>query len=113
MLGAVRKVLADGLSTVDVVCWKDRRGTTKTFGDLDVLESFDIYKDFLALHSASECDMEAFNDVCRYIQSVVYLYKRFVDKGEDTVSNMDCRKITNSSIMVTKSMNALLISCRA
>ena len=113
VLGAVGNVFADGLSTVDVVCWKDRRGITKKFTDLDVLESFDIYKDLLALHSARECDMEAFSDACRHIQSVVYLYKRFLDKGEDEASMMDCRKITNYSIMATKSMNALLISCRA
>ncbi|CAN0402540.1 unnamed protein product [Ectocarpus sp. 12 AP-2014] len=112
VLGAVGNVFTDGLSTVDVVCWQDRRGTTMKFADLDVLESFDIYKDLLALHSARECDMEAFNDACRHIQSVVYLYKRFLDRGEDTVSIMDCRKITNYSIMATKSMNALLISCR-
>ncbi|CBN80347.1 EsV-1-43 [Ectocarpus siliculosus] len=113
VLGAVGNVFADGLSTIDVVYWKDRRGTTKKFADIDVLESFDIYKDLLALHSARECDMEAFNDACRHIQSVVYLYKRFVDRGEDSVSMMDSRKITNYSIMATKSMNALLISCRA
>lgn len=113
VLGAVGNVFSDGLSTVDVVTWKGRHGTIKTFSDLDVLESFDIYKDLLAIHSARECDMEAFNDACRHIQSVIYLYKRFLDKGEEAASFMDSRKITNYSIMATKSMNALLISCRA
>lgn len=113
VLGAVGNVFSDGLSTVDMVTWKNRRGDTKTFSDLDVLESFDIYKDLLALHNAKECDTEAFNDACRHIQSVIYLYKRFLDKGDASVSIMDTRKITNYSIMATKSMNALLISCRA
>lgn len=113
VLGAVGNVFSDGLSTVDMVTWKNRQGDTKTFTDLDVLESFDIYKDLLALYHAKECDTEAFNDACRHIQSVIYLYKRFLDKGDASVSIMDTRKITNYSIMATKSMNALLISCRA
>ncbi|CAM9100976.1 unnamed protein product [Ectocarpus sp. 12 AP-2014] len=112
-LGAVGNVFSDGLSTVDVVTWTDRRGSKKKFSDLNVLESFDIYKDLLALHNARDCDTEAFNDACRHIQSVVYLYKRFLDKGECAVSMMESRKITNYSIMATKSMIALLISCRA
>jgi hypothetical protein len=112
VLGAVGKVFSDGLSTVDVVTWKDSRGQTKKFSDLDVLESFDIYKDLVDLNNARLCDTEAFNDACRHIQSVVYLYKRFLDNGEQA-SIMDSRKITNYSIMATKSMNALLISCRA
>jgi len=113
VLGAVGNVFSDGLSTVDVVTWEDRKGNTKKFSDLDVLESFDIYKDLLALHNARECDTEAFSDACRHIQSVIYLYKRFLDKEEATASIMQSRKITNYSIMATKSMNALLISCRA
>lgn len=113
VLGAVGNVFSDGLSTVDVVTWRDRQGKTKRFSDLDVLESFDIYKDLLELHNARECDTEAFDDACRHIQSVVYLYRRFLDKGETSVSIMESRKITNYSIMATKSMNALLISCRA
>ncbi|CAM9768522.1 unnamed protein product [Ectocarpus sp. 8 AP-2014] len=113
VLGAVGNIFGNGRSTVDEVCWKDRRGTTKKFSDFDVLDSFDIHKDLLALHNARGCDPEAFSDACRHIQSVVYLYKRFLDKGKDTVSIMDCRKITNYSVMATKSMNALLISCRA
>lgn len=112
ILGAVGNIFSDGLSTVDLVTWKDGQGKTKKFSDLDVLESFDIYKDLLALHNARDCDTEAFNDSCRHIQSVIYLYKRFLDKGEEAVSIMDTRKITNYSIMATKSMNALLISCR-
>lgn len=113
ILGAIGNIFSDGLSTVDLVTWKDGKGQTKKFSDLDVLEPFDIYKDLLALHNARECDTEAFNDSCRHIQSVIYLYKRFLDKGEEAVSIMDTRKITNYSIMATKSMNALLISCRA
>ena len=112
LLGAVGNVFSDGLSTIDLVTWKDGQGKTKKFSDLHVLESFDIYKDILTLHNARECDTEAFNDSCRHIQSVIYLYKRFLDKGETVVSMMDTRKITNYSIMATKSMNALLISCR-
>jgi len=113
VLGAIGNVFSDGLSTVDMVTWKDHKGDTKKFSDLDVLESFDIYKDLLALHNARECDTEAFNDACRHIQSVIYLYKRFLDKQEASVDIMGSRKITNYSIMATKSMNALLISCRA
>lgn len=113
ILGAIGNVFSDGLSTVDLVTWKDANDKTKKFSDLDVLESFDIYKDILALHNARECNAEAFNDSCRHIQSVVYLYKRFLDRGEAVVSIMHTRKITNYSIMATKSMNALLISCRA
>ena len=92
---------------------REQKGNTKKFSDLDVLESFDIYKDLVALNNARQCDTEAFNDSCRHIQSVIYLYKRFLDRGERGVSIMDGRKITNYSIMATKSMNALLISCRA
>lgn len=113
LLGAVGNVFSDGLSTVDVVTWKDRAGNTKKFTDLDVLESFDIYKDLLALHNARECDEEAFSDACRHIQSVIFLYRRFLGDKAKGVSIMDSRKITNYSIMATKSMNALLISCRA
>ncbi|CAM9090378.1 unnamed protein product [Ectocarpus sp. 12 AP-2014] len=113
ILGAVGNVFSDGLSTVDVLTWKDRAGKTKKFADLEVLESFDIYKDLLELHSARECDEEAFCDACRHIQSVIYLYKRFLVDKTRTVSIMESRKITNYSIMATKSMNALLISCRA
>ena len=112
VLGAVGNVFSDGLSTVDVVTWKDSRGQTKKFSDLDVFDSFDIHKDIASLNNAKECDREAFDDACRHLQSVVYLYKRFLEKG-DAVSIMDSRKITNYSIMATKSMNALLISCRA
>lgn len=112
LLGAVGNVFSDGLSTVDVVTWKDQKGNTKKFSDLDVLESFDIYKDLVALNNARQCGTEAFNDACRHIQSVVYLYKRFLDEGE-AASIMESRKLTNYSIMATKSMNALLISCRA
>jgi len=112
ILGAVGNVFSDGLSTVDVVTWKNSRGQTKKFSGLDVLDSFDLYKDIVSLHNAKECNAEAFDDACRHIQSVVYLYKRFLEKG-DAVSIMDSRKITNYSIMATKSMNALLISCRA
>lgn len=111
LLGAVGNVFSDGLSTVDVVTWKDRRGQTKKFTDLDTLETFDIYKDLLALHNARNCDTEAFNDACRHIQSVIFLYKRFLSKDEADI--MESRRITNYSIMATKSMNALLVSCRA
>lgn len=113
LLGAVGNVFSDGLSTVDVVTWKDQHGKTKKFSDLGVLESFDIYKDLLALHTARECDTEAFNDACRHIQSVIFLYKRFLNNGAVAQTIMDTRKITNYAIMATKSMNALLISCRA
>lgn len=113
VLGAIGNVISDGLSTVDVVTWKDRAGNTKTFTDLGVLESFDIYKDLLELHNARECDEEAFSDACRHIQSVIYLYKRFLADNASQVSIMESRKITNYSIMATKSMNALLITCRA
>lgn len=104
LLGAVGNVFSDGLSTVDVVTWKDRVGNTKKFTDLDVLESFDIYKDLLALHSARECDEEAFSDACRHIQSVIFLYRRFLGDKAKRVSIMDSRNITNYSIMATKSM---------
>ncbi|CAB1112935.1 unnamed protein product [Ectocarpus sp. CCAP 1310/34] len=88
-------------------------GQNQKFADLEVLESFDIYKDLLELHSARECDEEAFCDACRHIQSVIYLYNRFLVDKTRTVSIMKSHKITNYSIMATKSMNALLISCRA
>ena len=113
VLGAVGNVFSDGLSTVDAVTWEDRKGNVKKFSGLDVLESFDIYKDLLALHNARECDTEAFNDACRHIQSVIYLYRRFLDNKKADINIMESRKITNYSIMATKSMNALLISCRA
>ncbi len=113
ILGAIGNVFSDGLSTVDLITWKDRHGKPKKFTDLEELESFDIYKDLLALYNARDCDTEAFNDSCRHIQSVVYLYKRFLAEGEEHASIMNTRKITNYSIMATKSMNALLIACRA
>lgn len=113
LLGAVGNVFSDGLSTIDVLTWTDRQGNNKKFTHLDVLESFDIYKDLLALHHARECDEEAFSDACRHIQSVVFLYRRFLNKGDGAVTIMESRKITNYSIMATKSMDALLVSCRA
>ena len=113
VLGAIGNVFSDGLSTVDVVTWVDRQGKKKKFSGLDVLESYDIYKDLLALHNGRECDREAFNDACRHIQSVIYLYRRFIDNNAKGASIMDTRKITNYAVMATKSMNALLISCRA
>ncbi|CAM9209394.1 unnamed protein product [Pylaiella littoralis] len=111
LLGAIGNVFSDGLSTIDVVTWKDRAGKTKKFTHLDVVESFDIYKDLLTLHGAREVDTEAFDDACRHIQSVVFLYKRFLAEGE--ASMMESRRVTVYSIMATKSMNALLVSCRA
>ena len=42
ILGAVGNIFSDGLSTVDLVTWKDGQGKTKKFSGLDVLESFDI-----------------------------------------------------------------------
>lgn len=49
LLGAVGNVFSDGLSTVNVMVWKDQKGQTKKFTHLDVLESFDIYKDLSTL----------------------------------------------------------------
>lgn len=112
VLGAIGNVFSDGLSTVDVVTWRDRSGTEKRFTDLELLEPFDIYKDLLALHNARECNQEAFNDACRHIQSVAYLYKRFLAQKGAALSIMDSRKITNYSVMATKSMDALMVSCR-
>ena len=110
MLGAVGNVIGDNMSTTRVVTWRDRNGTLKRFTDLDTLEAFDIYRDLMVLHEARLCDEEAFNDSCRHIQSVIFLYKRFLDMEEAGI--MDARKITDKSILSTKSMNALLISCR-
>lgn len=111
LLGAIGNVFSDGLATADVVTWRDQAGNTKKFTHLDILESFDIYKDLLTLHGARDVDTEAFDDACRHIQSVVFLYKRSLNK--DDVSIMASRRITTYSIMATKSMNALLVSCRA
>lgn len=110
LLGAIGNVFGDGMSTTKLVTWEDRFGNTKRFTNLEILESFDIYRDLMVLYEARECDMEAFNDTCRHIQSVIYLYKRFLDTEEAGI--MDARKITDKSILSTKSMNALLISCR-
>lgn len=112
MLGVVGNVFSTGLlPTEKVITWKDRQGKTKKFTNLETLESFDIYRDLGALSNARECDAEAFNDACRHIQSVIYLYNRFQEKRDAGV--MDHRRLTNYAIMATKSMNALLVSCRA
>lgn len=65
----------------------------------------------LALHGAREVGAEAFNDACRHTQSFVFLYNRFLEKAE--ASMIEARRLTDYSIMATKSMNALLVSCRA
>jgi len=109
-LGAVGNVLGDNMSTTKLVTWTDRNGVVKRFTDLDTLEAFDIYRDLMVLYDARMCDTEAFNDSCRHIQSVIFLYKRFLATEE--AGMMDARKITNKSILATKSMNALLISSR-
>ena len=111
IMGTIGNVFGESMSTKRVITWENTRGETKRFTDLETLEAFDIYRDLTTLHDSSICDKEAFNDACRHIQSVVYLYKRFLDTKE--AGMMDHRKITNYSIMATKSMNALLISCRA
>lgn len=111
LLGAVGNVIGDNMSTTRVVTWTNRSGSVKRFTDLETLEAFDIYRDLMVLHEARLCDEEAFNDTCRHIQSVIFLYKRFLDT--EKAGMMDARKITDKSILATKSMNALLISCRA
>ena len=110
ILGAVGNIFGDNMSTTRLVTWKDRNGVTKRFSDLETLEAFDIYRDLMVLFEARCCDSEAFNDSCRHIQSVIYLHKRFLDT--EKAEMMDARKITDKSILATKSMNALLISCR-
>lgn len=109
-LGAIGNVLGDNMSTTRVVTWVDRNGVAKRFTDLETLEAFDIYRDLMVLYEGRLCDAEAFNDSCRHIQSVIFLYKRFLDTKK--AGMMDARKITDKSILATKSMNALLISCR-
>ncbi len=111
LLGAVGHVLGDGMSTARVVTWADRSGRAKRFTDLEALESFDIYRDLMVLFEARSCDAEAFNDSCRHIQSVVFLFKRFQQAGAAGI--MDARRITDKSILATKSMDALLVSCRS
>ena len=110
VLGAVGNVFGDSMSTTRMLTWTDRNGNTKRFTDLETLESFDIYRDLMVLYEARECDVEAFNDSCRHIQSVVFLNKRFVETDEAGI--MDASRIKNKSILATKSMDALLISCR-
>ncbi len=110
VLGAVGNVFGEGMSTAKILTWTDRNGRTKRFTDLETLEAFDIYRDLMVLYEARECDPEAFNDSCRHIQSVVFLNKRFVDT--DNAGIMDATRIKDKSILATKSMNALLISCR-
>lgn len=110
VLGAVGNVFGESMSTTRILTWTDRNRNTKRFTDLDTLESFDIYRDLMVLYEARECDIEAFNDSCRHIQSVVFLNKRFLDT--ETAGIMDASRIKDKSILATKSMNALLISCR-
>ena len=110
ILGAIGHALGNS-STVETLVWKNNKGQSKKFSDLGIMEEFDIYKELLVLYHARSCNEEAFNDSCRHLQSVVYLYKRFLDS--ETESIMDARKITEYSIMATRSMNALLISSRA
>ena len=110
VLGAVGNVFGDSMSTTKMLTWIDRNGNTKRFTDLETLEAFDIYRDLMVLYEARECDIEAFNDSCRHIQSVVFLNKRFLDTEKAGI--MDASRIKDKSILATKSMNALLISCR-
>lgn len=110
VLGAVGNVFGDSMSTTRMLTWTDRNGNTKRFTGLETLESFDIYRDLMVLYDARECDIEAFNDSCRHIQSVVFLNKRFLDTEKSGI--MDANRIKDKSILATKSMNALLISCR-
>ena len=111
VMGAIGNVFGEKMSTVNVINWTDRNGKTKKFSGLEAMEVFDIYKDLTTLQSARECDIEAFNDSCRHLQSVIFLYNRFLETDESGI--MDARKITTYSILATKSMNALLVSARA
>ena len=110
ILGAIGHALGNS-STIDTLVWKNKRGQSKKFSGLEIMEEFDIYKELLVLYNSRTCNEEAFNDSCRHLQSVVYLYKRFLDAESESI--MDARKITEYSIMATRSMNALLISARA
>jgi len=111
LMGAIGNVFGDKMSTVNVINWTDRNGKVKKFSGLESMETFDIYKDLVVLHSARLCDHEAFNDSCRHLQSVIFLYNRFLESEESGI--MDARKITSYSVLATKSMNALLVSARA
>jgi hypothetical protein len=110
VLGAVGHALGT-TPVIETITWINNKGQIKKFTDLKIMEEFDIYKEILVLYNAQDCNKKEFNDSCRHIQSVIFLYKRFLDTESESI--MSARKITEYSIMATKSMNELLISSRA
>lgn len=110
ILGAVGHAMGS-TPTIETITWVNNRGNVKKFTDLEIMEEFEIYKELLVLYNAQGCNKEAFNDSCRHIQSVIFLYKKFIDSESESI--MDARRMTEFSIRATRSMNALLISARA